>query len=412
MAKVIKIEATKLDRIEKKKVAAYARVSVNTEDSLHSLSSQISYYNSMIQANPEWEFAGIYYDYGITGTSTKNRKGFNDMIRKCRNHEIDILLVKSISRFARNTVDALKYTRELKSLGIDIYFERERIHTLSYEGELLLTLLASYAQEEAMSTSENVKWAVRKKFKEGLGDNHKAPYGYRWDGEKYIIIKEQAAVVKRIFGMYISGESSIKISRTLYEEGIRGQRGGRIDDTSVRYMLGNPAYKGTLRLQKWYKTDEKVRKVNKGAVPSYEVDDVYEPIVSSEDFDKVQKIRQERNRLYHKTDIEKHYLSGKCSCGECGLAYVRKKNKRTPVKWVCNHKMNTYIPEKKSCINKCIYEDDLIGMLSDTLKTADAKKLKEQTKHITIYKDYCVIQTVNGMEYRAERPNKKDRKRR
>ena len=176
---------------KRKRVAAYARVSMETEMLLHSLSAQVSHYNGLIQKNPDWEFAGIYADEGISGRDTSHRDDFNRLLADCDAGKIDMVLVKSISRFARDTVDTLTATRHLKELGIDVYFEREHIHSISDEGELLLTLLASFAQEESRSISENVKWGIRKRFEQGIPNGHKAPYGYEWDGEMYRVIPEQ-----------------------------------------------------------------------------------------------------------------------------------------------------------------------------------------------------------------------------
>ena len=163
---------------KRKMVAAYARVSMETEMLLHSLSAQVSHYNGLIQKNPDWEFAGIYADEGISGRDTSHRDDFNRLLADCDAGKIDMVLVKSVSRFARDTVDTLTVTRHLKELGIDVYFERENIHSISDEGELLLTLLASFAQEESRSISENVKWSIRKRFEQGIPNGHKAPYGY------------------------------------------------------------------------------------------------------------------------------------------------------------------------------------------------------------------------------------------
>ena len=200
MPKIIKIMPKKAELKQRLRVAAYARVSTDEKDQQHSFSAQISYYNNLIQKNHEWEFAGIYADLGISGTSTRNREEFHRLLTDCELGKIDMVIVKSISRFARDTVDTLKTVRHLKDLGIAVYFERERINSLSADGELLLSLLASFAQEESRSISENIKWAVRKKFEQGIPNGHKAPYGYRWDValEMFRIIPEQGRFVKEI----------------------------------------------------------------------------------------------------------------------------------------------------------------------------------------------------------------------
>ena len=220
MPKISKITTQMPMLVRRKRVAAYARVSMETEQLLHSLSAQVSYYNALIQKNPNWEYAGVYVDEGITGTSTKHREDFKRLIADCKARKIDMILVKSISRFARDTVDTLKTTRFLKTLGIDVYFERENIHSMSEDGEFLLTLLASYAQEESRSISENIKWATRKKFEAGISNGHKAPYGYSWDGEMYRIIPAQGEVVKEIYRRYLTGESAYGIAKILADRGI------------------------------------------------------------------------------------------------------------------------------------------------------------------------------------------------
>ena len=208
MAIIRKIEPV-LPRITvRKKVAAYARVSTDFGQQLNSLSAQVSYYSSYIQSNPEWDYVGVYADEGITGTSTKHRDEFNRLMEDCAAGKIDIVLVKSISRFARDTIDTLNAARHLKDMGIDVYFEKENIHSLSDEGELMLTLLASFAQEESRSISENVKWGIRKSFKEGIPNGHKSAYGYKWDGDMFRIIPEQGEVVKEIFACFLEGEAA------------------------------------------------------------------------------------------------------------------------------------------------------------------------------------------------------------
>ncbi len=198
MRTITKIEPTIPAIKARKKVAAYARVSVESERLNHSLSAQISYYNNLIQKNPNWQFAGVYADSGISGTSTNKREEFKRMIADCEKGKIDIILTKSIQRFARNTVDLLKTVRHLKNLGIEVRFEKENISSLSGDGELMLSILASFAQEESRSISENVKWATRKRFAQGLNNGKFNIYGYRWEDEQLVIVPEEAVIVKRI----------------------------------------------------------------------------------------------------------------------------------------------------------------------------------------------------------------------
>ena len=223
MKKISRIEP-KLPAIQaRKKVAAYARISRDTERLMHSVSAQVSHYSTLIQKNPEWEYAGVYADCGISGTDTSKRSEFLRMLADCEAGKIDIILTKSISRFARNTVDLLETVRHLKALGIEVRFEKEHIHSLSEDGELMLTLLASFAQEESRSISENVKWGLRKRFQSGeIGAANKHILGYRYDNglRKYVIIPEEAEAVRWMFQMYIDGVSLRKIAENMNKAGI------------------------------------------------------------------------------------------------------------------------------------------------------------------------------------------------
>ena len=188
MAKVSRIEP-KIPALKKRRrVAAYARVSMETDRLAHSLSAQVSYYNDPIQSKPEWEFAGVYADFGISGTGMAKREEFNRLIADCEVGKIDIVLTKSISRFARNTVDLLSTVRHLREIGVEVRFEKENIHSFSGDGELMLSILASFAQEEVRSLSENSKWGIRKTYQNGTdGVRNKKVFGYRYDGKKYVI---------------------------------------------------------------------------------------------------------------------------------------------------------------------------------------------------------------------------------
>lgn len=223
MKKVTKLEPSVPVIPKRKKVAAYARVSMETERLHHSLSAQVSYYSELIQGNPKWEYAGVYADEAISGTSV-NRPEFQRMLADCEAGKIDIILAKSISRFARNTVDLLNVVRHLKELGIEVRFEKEKINSLSGDGELMLTLLASFAQEESRSISENCKWGIRKRFKNGQMRTTKI-YGYRVVNGQLEVVLEDAAVIRRIFELYLSGLSFYKTAIKLNEEGHKSYTG-------------------------------------------------------------------------------------------------------------------------------------------------------------------------------------------
>ena len=233
MRKITKIEPTAPVVKQKKRVAAYARVSMDTERLQHSLSAQVSYYNDKIQKNPEWLFAGVYADNGISGTGTAKREEFNRLLADCEAGKIDLVLTKSISRFARNTVDLLETVRHLKEIGVEVWFERENIRSFDWDGELLLSILASFAQEESRSISENCKWGIRKRFEKGIPNGHFRIYGYRWEGDELLIVPEEAAVVRRIFQNFLDGKSRLETEREFAGEGIttRFSQTARIQET-------------------------------------------------------------------------------------------------------------------------------------------------------------------------------------
>ena len=255
MRTIHKIERSIPNLRQRKKVAAYARVSVDSERMHHSLSAQVSYYSSLIQKNPEWEYAGVYADYGISGTRIKKRQEFQRMLEDAEAGKIDIILTKSIQRFARNTLDLLRTVRHLKEIGVEVWFEKENIHTLSGEGELMLTILASFAQEESRSISDNIKWRFKKKFEQGIPHAKFFVYGYRWEGNNLATDPYEAKVVQRIFEDYLSGKTRKDIVRELKEEGIRTMYGNFFKDASIRQILTNPVYTGLLEIQKTFVVD-------------------------------------------------------------------------------------------------------------------------------------------------------------
>lgn len=229
---VNKIEAKTPQMPRRKRVAAYARVSMESERLQHSLSAQVSFYSSLIQSNPAWEYVGVYADNGITGTKAEAREEFNRMIADCEAGKIDIVLTKSISRFARNTVDLLNTVRRLKELSVSVQFEKERIDSLTEDGELMLTLLASFAQEEIRSLSDNVKWGTRKRFEKGIPNGRFQIYGYRWEDDHLVIHEEEAKIVRLIYDNYLNGLSAETTEKQLAEMGVKsykGQHFGNLD---------------------------------------------------------------------------------------------------------------------------------------------------------------------------------------
>lgn len=248
MGRVITQRSFPIPIIQKRKrVAAYARVSSGKDAMLHSLSAQVSFYSELIQRQNEWEYAGVYADEALTGTKD-TRENFQRMIDDCRSGKIDMVITKSISRFARNTVTLLDTVRELKQLGVDVYFEEQNIHTMSADGELLLTILASYAQEESRSASENQKWRVRMNFKAGLPWNGTV-LGYRIENGVYVPYDDEAELVQLIYELYISGWGAHKITKYLNQAGYRTRKGNEWHESVVSKLLKNYSYTGNLLLQ-------------------------------------------------------------------------------------------------------------------------------------------------------------------
>ena len=344
MREIRKIEVTVPQMPKRKRVAAYARVSVDSEQLLHSLSAQVSYYSNLIQNNPNWEYAGVYADEGISGTGTAKRKEFLRMISDCEAGKIDLILVKSLSRMARNTVDLLNTVRHLKEIGVEVRFERENISTFTEDGEFLLTLLASYAQCESESISENVKWGKRKKFSQGHTKGIIPPCGYKCQDDEWIIVPEEAEIVKRIFNEYLGGKAKTALADEFKAEGIRNRSGGFRDHTAIDYILRNPAYVGDVLLQKTYVTDPftKIMKWNKGELPQYLVKNHHEPIIDREAFAKTQAELKRRGELgiFAYGVVPTSCFTQKLECGKCHSVYQRdvgeiRVDGSQPIYWVC-----------------------------------------------------------------------------
>jgi len=297
MRKIKKIEIVQPTQEAKKRVAAYARVSVERGRTLNSLSAQVSHYSNFIQKNSKWEYVGVYADSGETGTSA-GRDEFQRLIADCEAGKIDIVLTKSISRFARNTVDLLRVVRRLQELGIEVRFERENINSATAEGELMLSILASFAQEESRQISENIKWTIRSGFKKGK-PHHIRMYGFRNENGECVIVPEEAVVVKRIFSSFLKGQTTSEIAAQLNSEGLKSYYGNEFKHSTIAKMLQNERYIGTLLLQKTYRTDHisRKRKMNKGELPMYLIEDAHPAIISKDIFQAVQDERMRRRNF-------------------------------------------------------------------------------------------------------------------
>ncbi|MGG1619693.1 recombinase family protein [Paenibacillus sp. NRS-1781] len=360
-----------IQSIQKKKVAAYCRVSTDSEEQKESYTNQVNHYTQYIQNNLEWEMADIYADEGISGTNTKNRTHFNRMIQDARNGKLDLILVKSISRFARNTLDLLKYVRELKSLGVAVFFERENINTLDTTGEVLLTILSSLAQDESRNISENSRWGILRGFQNGkVFCNTTRFLGYDKDEHGELVINEpEAEIVRRIYEEYLDGKSYQAIARGLMRDHIKTVTGGDTWwDSSITLILTNEKYYGALLQQKTvtvdFLTHKRIR--NKGQEQQYLIEDNHEPIVSKELFEAVQKEKERRAKLKgsvmgeSKRYSSKYALSSKVYCGCCGAIFKRRTwNSNNPSKkvvWQCK----TYVNKGKvACDAKSVDEQVL-----------------------------------------------------
>ncbi len=352
------------------KVAGYARVSDGKEAMLHSLAAQVSHYQEIIQRNAEWNYAGVFADEALTGTRD-NRPEFQRLIADCRAGRVDLILTKSISRFARNTVTLLETIRELKGLGVDVFFEEQRIHTLSADGELLLAILAGYAQEESLSASENCKWRIRKDFREGKPHGHISLYGYDYKDGQLTVVPEEAEVVRLIFAWYLDGMGKPGISKRLTQLGIPAKCGGRWNESTVYGILANEKYLGDMCLQKTYTTDHitKRQRPNKGELPKYYVEGSHEAIIDRDTFEAVQTEQARRAAKPVKPAANAaDELYGVIRCGRCGAKFRKSVNgcgtKYAKVTWACS----TYITKGKDrCGMKRIPEDILKEKCAEAL---------------------------------------------
>lgn len=366
--------------IQLRRVAAYARVSTDSEEQLTSYEAQVDYYTRYIHNKPDWQFVDVYTDEGISATNTKKRDGFNRMVSDALDGKIDLIVTKSVSRFARNTVDSLTTVRKLKDAGVEVYFEKENIWTLDSKGELLITIMSSLAQEESRSISENVTWGQRKRFADGKVS---IPYGqflgYRKGADGLPeIVPEEAEIVRTIYRMCIEGKSTNAIAKYLTQQEIPTPAGKKVwQRATVESILRNEKYKGSALLQKKFTVDflQKKMKVNEGEVPQYYVEHSHEAIIQPAEWEKAQLELARR-----KNSTKRTYCNGpfaaKLVCGDCGEHYGSKvwhsnsKYRRTI--WQCNAKYRGNTP----CSTPHLYEDDLkrhfITALSELLTNREA----------------------------------------
>ncbi|UZQ52731.1 recombinase family protein [Clostridium kluyveri] len=400
-------------------MAAYCRVSTDQLEQLSSYEAQVNYYTNYINNSSEYEMVKVYADEGISGTNTKKREQFNKMIEDCKAGKIDLIITKSISRFARNTLDCLNYVRMLKDLRIGVIFEKENINTLDSKGEVLLSILSSLAQDESRSISENSTWGIRRRFEQGkVTVNHTRFMGYDKDEEGNLVINEkQAKIVRRIYTNYLNGKGPNRIARELEDEGIPNWNGkAKWYESSIRKMLSNEKYKGDALLEKTYTVDflSKKRAVNKGEIPSYYVEESHPAIIDKDTWEAVQLEVERRKAFAKKYGIVKldyatvdNPFAGRVICGRCGSVFGRKVWNSTDerlrrVIWRCNGKYK--VKGKKGCESKHI--DDRVlyrafveafnAMVQD--KDYFMEKWKEGLQSENVLKKYKANQFIKILE--------------
>lgn len=384
--------------IPRKRVAAYCRVSTDTDEQATSYDEQVRHYTERINKEPNWVLAGIFTDDGISGTNTKKREGFNKMIDSCMAGNIDLILTKSISRFARNTVDCLKYIRMLKEKGVEIHFEKENIRTFDSQGEILITIMASLAQQESESLSKNVKMGLKFRYQRGkISINHNWFLGYTKDDDgNLVIVPEQAEAVKRIYREYLDGSSMDQIKAGLERDGIKNGAGRKKwGTTNIRQILTNEKYVGDAMLQKTVTIDtlNKTRIANDGREVQYYIEEHHEPIISRAVFSRVQDELQRRSDMkkQRRTFSGKYGLSNVCKCGNCGAAlyrvhwYIGSKK----VMWRCRNRMDNGVD---ACDLKSIDNNDI----ENAVVQAVNQLLREKNSVIDTVKNNILKVVGNG----------------
>lgn len=364
---------TKIDTLKKlskkTRVAAYARVSDGKEAMLKSLSAQVSYYKKLISENHMWVFAGVYSDEALTGTKD-SRKEFQQLLQDCRAGYIDMVITKSISRFARNTVTLLETVRELKAINVDVFFEEQNIHSISGEGEMILSFLASFAQEESRSVSENMKWRIQKDFHEGLIWGGKSCLGYRLENRKLEVVPDEAELVRLIFQLYIEGHGADTIGKMLDSKGIKPKYASKWSRSTIMQIIANNNYTGDLILQKTYRDNHLTKRkvINTGELNRYMVKNNHEAIISHEVFAEAERVRKQKRKQKRAPSLEKRYpFKGMMRCGICGRAYTRK---TTPSKhvWKCSLSVTK---GKDTCASKQVPDSQVIEASNHILNKTD-----------------------------------------
>ena len=415
-SKVTCIPATKnrftalpVTSVSKRRVAAYARVSTDSDEQFTSYTAQIDYYTHYIQQHPEWEFVKVYTDEGISGLNTRHRDGFNEMIADALAGKIDLIVTKSVSRFARNTVDSLTTIRKLKEHGVECYFEKEGIYTFDGKGELLLTIMSSLAQEESRSISENVTWGMRKRFADGKVSMAYSQFlGYEKGPNGMPVVNEkEAEIIRLIYRLFLEGKTPFGIRDALETAGIPSPTGkSRWSVTTINSILRNEKYKGDALLQKSFTVDflTKTMKPNHGELPSYYVKESHPAIIPADEFDMVQaeiERRSRQGRGYSGNSI----FSSKLFCGDCGGLYGAKvwhsNDAYRRVVWQCNRKFSK---TQEQCKTPHLTEDTIKKMFLEAYNRLmrQRKQLMEDCELMKLLLTDCNEQEANMEQLRQE----------
>lgn len=358
MAKVQVIQAKTANQ-NSLRVAAYCRVSSDSDAQLHSYEAQIEYFTEIAAKHPNWELVDVYADEGISGTATNRRDDLKRMIEDCRQGKIDKVIVKSVSRLARNTSDCLKIIRDLKQLGVSVRCEKEKFDTQTMTGEMLITLWANMAQEESVSISKNMRWSYKKRMESGEFITCTAPFGYRLaDGKNLEIHEKEAAVVRHIFHLYLNGKGVSAIAQKLNQSKIEKGNHQKWSESSLLYMLSNEKYIGDSLTQKSAMTDDfpYVRKPNIGQKEQYYTRNSHCAIIEKEEFQRVQELLKER-RPYGYIGYKTYVLTKRIYCSRCNVAYKRRQSKSGHISWTCaKHDKNAQHCSAKPIAEQRIYE--------------------------------------------------------
>lgn len=367
MKRITKIKAADTGAARKLRVAAYARVSTSSDEQLISLDAQKNHYEVLIRSHKDWEFAGLYFDEGISGTKMAKRDGLLALLDDCEKGLIDYIIVKSISRFSRNTVDSIETVRRLCDMGIYIFFEKENIDTGKMEGELLLSILSSLAESESRSISDNETWSIKRRFMNGIFKISYPPYGYDYIDGEMVVNEKQSEVVRWIFSQVLSGNSTAEIARKLNEEGVPTRRGGSWTSTTINGMIRNEKYTGDCIFQKSYSDERFTRHRNNGERDQYFAANHHEAIISHEDYDAANAILDRNGAEKGIYAVSRKYqnrycFSGKIICGNCGAVWKRRK-----ISGYFGYACTTHLADKDACGMKSIREDSIMAAFTTML---------------------------------------------